>query len=347
MPVSGTVVRLNGAQSRKTISDANGDYHFDNVETDGFYTVTPTRANYSFNPFNRSFSQVGNKTEAVFTAASTGDNANPLETPEYFVRQQYVDILGREPDEAGFNYWSDQLLACNGETNCTSAKRLSVAAAFFVEQEFQASGSYIYDMYRGALGRKPVFTEYAADRQQVVGGANLAAEKAAFGESFAQRVEFIRQYPVTMTAEAFVDALLLNVQQTSGVDLSRSRDSLLARYQGGGSLAESRGLVLRDVADASALKQAEYNSAFVLTEYFGYLRRDADQAGFEFWLNVLNDRAPGNYRGMVCSFITSSEYQRRFSTVVTHSNGECSQVSAVAKSGGRRQPAGRTRRNAE
>jgi len=74
--------------------------------------VTPSRANYSFNPFNRSFSQISNSTEAVFTGVMQGDHANPVDTPEYFVRQQYVDVLGREPDEAGFNYWSDQILAC-------------------------------------------------------------------------------------------------------------------------------------------------------------------------------------------------------------------------------------------
>ena len=56
-------------------------------------------------------------------------------------------------------------------------------------------------------------------------------------------------------------------------------------------------------------KQAEYNSAFVLMEYFGYLKRDPDQAGYDFWLNILNHREPGNYRGMVCAFITSDEYQ--------------------------------------
>jgi hypothetical protein len=32
----------------------------------------------------------------------------------------------------------------------------------------------------------------------------------------------------------------------------------------------------------------------------------------------------GNYRGMVCSFITSAEYQNRFSGVVSQSNGDCS-----------------------
>ena len=59
--------------------------------------------------------------------------------------------------------------------------------------------------------------------------------------------------------------------------------------------------------------------------YFGYLPRDADEGGYEFWLDVLNNREPGNYRGMVCAFITSVEYQKRFSSVAAHSNRECSQ----------------------
>ena len=58
-------------------------------------------------------------------------------------------------------------------------------------------------------------------------------------------------------------------------------------------------------------------------EYFGYLRREIDGDGYAFWLNVLNDHDAGNYRGMVCSFITSTEYQRRFGSVATHSNADC------------------------
>jgi hypothetical protein len=58
-------------------------------------------------------------------------------------------------------------------------------------------------------------------------------------------------------------------------------------------------------------------------EYFGYLRRDPEADGYKFWLNVLSNQEPGNYRGMVCSFITSQEYQERFSPVVLHSNRDC------------------------
>ena len=58
-PVEGAVVRLSGAQNRKFITDANGVYRFDNVETGGFYNVTPSRVNYNFSPAVVSFSQTG------------------------------------------------------------------------------------------------------------------------------------------------------------------------------------------------------------------------------------------------------------------------------------------------
>jgi hypothetical protein len=321
--VEGVVVRLNGAQSRKTITDADGKYTFEQVEPGGLYTVTPARANYNFNPFERSFNQLSNRTEASFTGLFTADTANPLDTTEYFIRQQYVDILGREPDEGGFNYWSNRILECLGDELCINSRRREVAAAFFIEQEFQRSGSFIHNLYKAVLSRQPLYNEYSADRQLVVGGATLEADKLAFVKTFVQRAEFLQRYQSNATAESFVDALLTNVLQTSGVDLSGQRDSLVSRYNTGANQIESRSLVVRDVGDNGVLRQAEYNPAFVLTEYFGYLRRDPDAGGYAFWLDVLNNRAPGNYHSMVCAFITSTEYQRRFSAIVSRSNSDC------------------------
>ncbi len=82
--------------------------------------------------------------------------------------------------------------------------------------------------------------------------------------------------------------------------------------------------MVRALADNPAFKQSQNNKAFVLTEYFSYLRREIDLNGYTFWVDVLNTADPGNYRGMVCSFVTSMEYQNRFSQAVSHSNGECS-----------------------
>src|SRR6185503_21198078 len=104
-------------------------------------------------------------------------------------------------------------------------------------------------------------------------------------------------------------------------DLTAKRSTYISELQAGAS----RGQIVREMAEDAVVQSIEYNPSFVLMQYFGYLRRDADPGGYDFWLNVLNNREPNNYRGMICSFITSTEYQRRFSSVVTHSNAECGQ----------------------
>ena len=76
---------------------------------------------------------------------------------------------------------------------------------------------------------------------------------------------------------------------------------------------------LRRVAENSTLNTQEFNRAFVLMQYFGYLRRDpnggqdTDYTGYDFWLTKLN-QFNGNYINaeMVKAFITSIEYRQRF-----------------------------------
>jgi hypothetical protein len=114
--------------------------------------------------------------------------------------------------------------------------------------------------------------------------------------------------------------------------LQAQRSALITLFNSGG-----RGNVVYRLADDNvttnpidnrAFIDAEYNCAFVATQYFGYLRRDSDIGGFLFWLGQVNSAPLRNVpkqHAMVCSFITSAEYQQRFSSVVTHSNGECPQ----------------------
>jgi uncharacterized repeat protein (TIGR01451 family) len=75
----------------------------------------------------------------------------------------------------------------------------------------------------------------------------------------------------------------------------------------------TRAQALRLVAESEFLKQHEFNSAFVALEYFGYLRRDPDAPGYNFWLTKLN-QFNGNYIAaeMVKAFISSDEYRGRF-----------------------------------
>ena len=239
------------------------------------------------------------------------------------MRQQYLDFLGREPEQAGLSYWSGQLRACDADLNCLKLRKIEVSAAFFMSEEFQRSGDYLYRLYRAGLGRQPDYGEFKSDRQRVIGGADLEALRTEFATEFVSRPAFIEKYQNATWADGFVGALMQTVAQEAGVDLSSRRQALIAAYESGADLNHSRSAGLRAVADSTEVKTALNNQSFVLMEYFGYLQRDMDPDGLNFWVNVLNSEKQGNYRGMVCSFLTSTEYQRRFSPVVTHSNAEC------------------------
>jgi len=75
----------------------------------------------------------------------------------------------------------------------------------------------------------------------------------------------------------------------------------------------TRASALRQIAENDRFVAAKRNAAFVMMEYFGYLRRDPDASGYQFWLNKLNQFG-GNFEQaeMVKAFINSGEYRQRF-----------------------------------
>jgi len=242
-----------------------------------------------------------------------------IDDTDFFVNQNYVDFLNRFPDQGGFDYWVGTFAQCGTNQTCISDRRVRVSAAFFIEQEFQDTGSFVYRFYQGTLGRHPTYKEFMPDRRLVIGGSSLEAKKAAFAEAWVQRPSFLALYPSSMTNDQFVDAVLLTLKNGDGVDLSSQRGTFISALNGGAT----RGQVVRQITENTTFANTEYNPAFVLMQYFGYLRRDAEQGGYDFWLNVLNNREPNNYLGMVCSFVTSAEFQLRFGSNVTHTNAEC------------------------
>jgi hypothetical protein len=157
------------------------------VETDGVYTVTPSRANFTFGPTRRSFSSLGEQTEAAFDAMPTGETLNPLDTTEYFVRQQYVDFLGREPDEAGFNFWVSNIQSCGADAQCAALKRIDTSAAFFLSIEFQQTGYLVYRMYQAAYDDVPGLpvpvrlNEFKVDTQKIDHGVIVNQDGLADG----------------------------------------------------------------------------------------------------------------------------------------------------------------------
>jgi uncharacterized repeat protein (TIGR01451 family) len=248
-----------------------------------------------------------------------GPVGNPIDGSEFFVREQYLDFLNREPDLGGLGYWSNQINQCGTNQACIRLQRVLVSAAFFIEAEFQQTGGFVYGLYKGSLGRQPNYAEFTSDRSKVVAGGNLNANKDALAASFVQRPEFVALYPASQTNSQFVNKLF----DTAGLTpFTTERQQQIDAMNAG----KTRAQVVRDVVEIPAFKTRELNPSFVLMQYFGYLRRDPDPGGYAFWLDVLNNRVPNNYLGMVCAFITSAEYQQRFSSIVTRSNSECAGI---------------------
>jgi hypothetical protein len=265
----------------------------------------------------------------------------------FFVRQNYLDFFNRTPDSGGLNFWTNQLNECEnvplpgGFTDaqqCREIRRINVSAAFFLSIEFQQTGYLVERLYKSAYGDAvgtstlggthqlsvPIvrLNEFFPDTQAIgkgviIGqpGADqlLESNKQALIAEFVLRSRFTTAFPASMTPAQFVDKLNLN----AGGALSQSeRDQLVADLTSG---AKNRGQVLRAVADDSTLFAAETNRAFVLAQFFGYLRRnpndtpDSDYTGYDFWLGKLT-QFNGNFVNaeMVKSFIVSGEYQGRF-----------------------------------
>ncbi|MDQ2856078.1 MAG: hypothetical protein M3R68_07095 [Acidobacteriota bacterium] len=254
---------------------------------------------------------------------------NALDTAQFFVWQHYRDFLSRDPDQGGLDYWPSQITNCGTDAACIHSQRIGVSAAFFIELEFQETGYVVYRMNRGAYGTLPGaptranvnFTQFIADRALIVGGSGLPQSTIDYANTFVTRPEFAARYPASDAADVFVNRLFTTAG-LGGPDFATQRQ---AAIDGLNAASKTRAQVLLDLIEIQQFKDGEYNPAFVLMQYFGYLRRDPDQGGYDFWLNILNASQPRNFRGMVCSFITSTEYQLRFGPSVTRSNQDCSQ----------------------
>jgi len=158
----------------------------------------------------------------------------------------------------------------------------------------------------------------------VVGAVNwqtqLENNKQTFASQFVVRTRFTIAFPNSSTPAEFVDALFGNAGVTPS---SAERTSAINEFGGASTSADTTGRahVLRRVAENSTLGQQEFNRAFVLMQYFGYLRRNPSDPpepglnfdGYNFWLNKLN-QFNGNFVNaeMVKAFILSAEYRQRF-----------------------------------
>ncbi len=272
----------------------------------------------------------------------TVNGGNPVRDPnfssDFFVRIHYLDFFNREADTGGLNFWKNQIDECTTQP-CREVRRVNVSAAFFVSIEFQETGYLVYKTYQAAYneGEFLRLRDFLPDLQEIGRGvvigqpgweAQIEANKAKFFLDFVQRAKFTEpaNYPITLTAAQFVDKLNANTfdprNPGSGGALTQSqRDQLVAQLAVNPTSPTLRSQTLRSVSEHAIFSARQFNKAFVLMQYFGYLRRNPndppeaglDFGGYNFWLGKLN-QFNGNYieAEMVKAFTTSAEYEQRF-----------------------------------
>jgi hypothetical protein len=328
-PLGGVLLTLGGTRAGTTVTNASGNYSFTALPAGGNYTVGAAKWNYVFSPAARDTNDLSEN--RTLNYVGTQDAA------QFFVRQHYADFLGREPDASGLAFWTNQM------TNCATPPpadplvcRVNVSAAFFLSIEFQNTGYLVERVYKVAYGdvtegstglvvpviRRDEFTQDTPliSANVVVGEGDwqgtLNANKTAYAQTFVQRKRFTDIYGALGPAQ-FVDKL----NQNAGGVLTDAEKAALVNELTANNTVAGRASVLRQVAENAELDRREKSRAFVLMEYFGYLRRNPSDApepglnfnGWNFWLGKLNE-FNGNYVAaeMVKAFITSDEYRKRF-----------------------------------
>ncbi|MEJ7654703.1 MAG: SBBP repeat-containing protein [Chloroflexia bacterium] len=277
------------------------------------------------------------------TDDATEPATNSIDDASIFAGQHYHDFLNRQSDPAGLSFWTNQITSCGSDAGCIDRNRTSVSQAFFLSIEFQQTGYLVFRIYKETFTDSPErprgmprYREFLRDTQDVQRGVVIgqpgaeqlmASNRLDFARRWVQRPEFVAQFPASMSAAQFVDKLFQNSETTP---TQAERDSGIAAFGGGG--IEGRAAALLNVADSGAVYNRQYNPAFVLMEYIGYLRRnpndapDTNYAGFDFWLAKMNQfSVPGEdvrneqialgrvqRAEMVRAFILSGEYRSRF-----------------------------------
>lgn len=248
---------------------------------------------------------------------------NPIDERHFFIGQQYRDILNREPDQDGLEFWTEHLRSCPTGSYCFNDSRAKLNTVFFEAAEFQEIGFFIYRLYQASFGAAPRFIDFTKDRgvlrvNDLRDPEELIPAQRSFVESWIRQEPFRAVYPDTMSSEHFVNRLF-DTAQLKPFEEERKRQ--IQALNAGKGRAE----VLREVIETEEFIQRERTRGLLLMQFLLQLHRDVDYKDqrHKAWMEKLDRGEAVDARHIICLFLTSEEYQRRFGTVITHNNSEC------------------------
>jgi len=228
---------------------------------------------------------------------------NPIDHSYFFIRQQYLDIVNREPEPTEWERLAGFISGCKGEPVCVLDHRIQAALGFFHLPELQEKSYFVYRLYKVAFGRMPKYIDWARDMDQFT--QNGRQNKLAFAKDWMARAEFLDRYPDGFSNIEFVNKLLL----ASGQTITQAKREALIEGLDTGKM--TRAEILVNVTEIPPALRRENNEAFVAMCYFNYLKRDPDSEGYNHWLQILNNSSSGQTE-VIKGFIYSGEYRARF-----------------------------------
>ena len=117
-------------------------------------------ANESFSvtlssPIGVTITSPSSATVTIIDNDTTLSNDNPIDDVDFYINQLYFDILGRLPDQQGFQNWHNTLANCPnggyGEPPTSNCDRLHVAAGFLQSDEYLESWLLRFPVLHGEL----------------------------------------------------------------------------------------------------------------------------------------------------------------------------------------------------
>lgn len=213
----------------------------------------------------------------------------PFATARAFVRQQYLDFLGREPDPGGLEYWTD--LIVRGK-----ASGAKLAEQFLISREFSLVNGPVVRLSIGLTGRPPVS----------LSTTNGFIDRVRSGTAIATVAdEIVAASPAAeLSNRAFVVAVYVN---TFGQEPTTAQRIAGEQALAGG---KSRGTWLAEFLATPFAAAVTQHDVHVAMTYMAMLQRAPDLVGYQYWVRQLD--AGISIRKLVSLFQFSREYTARF-----------------------------------
>jgi PKD repeat protein len=325
-----TTVKFTPGETSKTVSVfIIDDSYLDGTES---FTVTLT------DPIGMTLGSPSSASVTIMDNDTSPPTSNPIDISSFFIRQLYLDFLGRDPEpsclpgQCGFDFYLPILNGCGADIECLKYTRGALAANFFRAPEFGQRGGYVANLFNVVIGQRPKtvaelsdstkverphYREFMADLGYLSAStdAETNIRKDQLAAAWLARTEVQPILPGSLTNQQFVQKL----ETTAGVTLA-NESTLIANLN---NSTQTRAQVLRAVAESPEVFNKFFKQNFVMMMYVGHLRREPENChlssdpancGYIFHNNRFNVAIdPDLIENFISrGFIESPEYRKRF-----------------------------------